>query len=81
MNKKRRILLLKGLVWVLGLAPLAIRNVAAPNSLSFEPLQDEQYDFAIPEARRARPAVQRFIELLQRSEVRAGLEARGFTFG
>ena len=44
----------------------------------FFPLQAEQYDFAVPEARLGRPAVQRFIQVLNAPATRAALRARGF---
>ncbi|MEM7165191.1 MAG: molybdopterin biosynthesis protein [Planctomycetota bacterium] len=58
---------------------VAIRNVAAPSGLSFQPLCHECFDFAIPDVRRQRPAVRRFVELLARADVREGLVARGFS--
>lgn len=57
---------------------IAIDTVARLYDLEFLPLQEEHYDFAIPEARRERPAVQRFAALLQDPEVIAGLAALGF---
>lgn len=57
---------------------VAIETVAAQYALRFLPLQAEQYDFAIPEARLARPAVQRFIALLAAPATRAALRAAGF---
>jgi putative molybdopterin biosynthesis protein len=57
---------------------IAIDTVARLYDLEFLPLQEEHYDFAIPEARWERPAVQRFAALLQDPEVKAGLAALGF---
>lgn len=58
---------------------VAIDTVARDYALRFLPLQAEQYDFAIPQSRLARPAVQRFIELLRRPATRDALRAKGFT--
>jgi len=57
---------------------VAIETVSRLYGLQFIPLQEEHYDFAIPESRWARPAVQRFVELLQDPEVTEGLAALGF---
>jgi putative molybdopterin biosynthesis protein len=57
---------------------IAIDTVARMYDLAFLPLQEEHYDFAIPETRWERPAVQRFAALLQDAEVMAGLAALGF---
>jgi putative molybdopterin biosynthesis protein len=57
---------------------VAIRPVAAQYDLGFLPLQPEHYDFVIPRARLARPAVARFLELLAHPEVRERLAALGF---
>jgi putative molybdopterin biosynthesis protein len=57
---------------------IAIDTVARLYDLEFLPLQEEHYDFAIPEARWERPAVQRFAALLQDPDVKAGLAALGF---
>ncbi|MFM1891130.1 MAG: hypothetical protein RLZ44_207 [Pseudomonadota bacterium] len=57
---------------------IAIDTVARMYDLAFLPLQEEHYDFAIPEKRWERPAVQRFAALLQDAEVMAGLAALGF---
>ncbi|MCF3947027.1 molybdopterin biosynthesis protein [Acidiphilium iwatense] len=58
---------------------VAIETVARQYGLGFLPLQDEQYDFVVPLARRERPAVRRFIALLQDPATRRQLEAMGFT--
>ena len=58
---------------------VAIDTVARDYALRFLPLQAEQYDFAIPEARLGRPAVQRFLAVLRAQETRVALQARGFT--
>jgi putative molybdopterin biosynthesis protein len=57
---------------------VAIANVAADARLGFLPMQEEQYDFAVPKARWDRPAVRTFRELLARPDVRAALKAMGF---
>jgi putative molybdopterin biosynthesis protein len=57
---------------------IAIDTVARLYDLAFIPLQEEHYDFAIPEDRWERPAVQRFAALLDNPEVTAGLAALGF---
>ncbi|MEZ4383344.1 MAG: molybdopterin biosynthesis protein [Nannocystaceae bacterium] len=55
---------------------VAIQSVA--DGLRFAPLQAERYDFVIPDARRDRPAVVRFLAALADPEVRAQLRADGF---
>jgi putative molybdopterin biosynthesis protein len=57
---------------------VAIQTVARDYGLRFLPLQAEQYDFAIPETRLGRAAVQRFIALLQAPATRDALRAKGF---
>jgi putative molybdopterin biosynthesis protein len=57
---------------------VAIEPVTSDAGLGFLPLRYEQYDFAIPNARRQRPAVQAFVALLADPVVRGGLEQRGF---
>jgi putative molybdopterin biosynthesis protein len=57
---------------------VAIESVARQHELGFLPVQDEQYDFVVPKSRRERPAVQRFVELLQDPAVRAALTDLGF---
>jgi len=57
---------------------IAIDTVARLYGLAFLPLQEEHYDFAVPESRWESPGVQRFIALLQEPEARAELEAMGF---
>ncbi len=57
---------------------VAIDTVANMYDLEFIPLQEEHYDFAIPQSRWDSPAVQRFIALLNEAEVRAELETMGF---
>lgn len=57
---------------------VTIATVARQYGLGFLPLQEERYDFAVPRRRLERPAVQRFIALLQRTAVREYLAAIGF---
>lgn len=60
---------------------MAIDTVARDYGLGFLPVQDEQYDFVVPQARRDRPAVQRFLSLLTEAGMRGRLAALGFTPG
>jgi putative molybdopterin biosynthesis protein len=57
---------------------LAINTVADQYELGFIPVQPERYDFVVPTARLARPAVRAFRDLLDNSGVRADLRALGF---
>jgi putative molybdopterin biosynthesis protein len=57
---------------------LAIDTVAHDYDLAFSFMQDEHYDFVIPADKLAQPAIQRFLELLRRDAVRAGLTHLGF---
>ncbi|MDI3309545.1 MAG: molybdopterin biosynthesis protein, partial [Acetobacteraceae bacterium] len=57
---------------------VAIETVARQYGLGFLPLQPERYDFVIPAARAGRPAVRRFVALLQDEEARAALRGLGF---
>ena len=57
---------------------LAIESVAHANNLGFLPYKDEQYDFAIPNSRRDRPAVQAFVELLADQSTKYQLSQLGF---
>lgn len=57
---------------------LAIAPVAASYGLAFIPHRAERFDFAIPDARRDRPAVAAFLDLLGRPEVRERLANLGF---
>jgi putative molybdopterin biosynthesis protein len=58
---------------------MAIGSVAQAYGLGFLPVADEHYDFFVPEARLARPAVQAFLEVLGSAEAVAALRALGFT--
>jgi putative molybdopterin biosynthesis protein len=57
---------------------VAIASAAAPLGLRFVPIREERYDFVIPAARRARPAVQAFLAALADPALRARLRAAGF---
>jgi putative molybdopterin biosynthesis protein len=57
---------------------VAIEPAARNYGLGFLPLQPEHYDFLVPAARRQRPAVRRFVELVGDATVRADLAAMGF---
>lgn len=60
---------------------VAIEWVARRAGLKFLPLEDEQYDFAVPKRRWNRPAVIAFRELLAEPAVREQLAAMGFRVG
>jgi putative molybdopterin biosynthesis protein len=57
---------------------VAIEWVARAGGLGFLPLEDEQYDFVVPNSRLRRPAVIALRELLAESAVRKQLMAMGF---
>jgi putative molybdopterin biosynthesis protein len=57
---------------------VAIETVAQRYGLGFLPLQAEEYDFVIPVRRFDRPAVRRFVALLEDAAVRAQLTRMGF---
>jgi putative molybdopterin biosynthesis protein len=57
---------------------VAIDTAARAYGLGFIPLREEHYDFVVPEARRGRRAVRRFIELLRDDTVRRELVELGF---
>jgi putative molybdopterin biosynthesis protein len=57
---------------------VAIDTVARQYGLEFIPLQAEQYDFVVPKARLARPAVRAFCELLEDGAMRQRLRELGF---
>jgi putative molybdopterin biosynthesis protein len=57
---------------------VAIRWVAARSGLGFIPLEDEQYDFAVPVSRWDRPAVAALRQLLAEPEIRQQLAEMGF---
>jgi len=57
---------------------VAIGTVASQYGLRFLPLQAEQFDFAIPQSRLTRPAVQQFLAVLHAPATRAALRTLGF---
>jgi putative molybdopterin biosynthesis protein len=57
---------------------VAIETVAQRYGLDFLPLHAEEYDFVIPARRFDRPAVRRFVTLLQDGTIRAELARMGF---
>src|SRR5262249_28369347 len=57
---------------------IAIETIARQYGLGFIPAQDEHYDFIVPKARLARPAVQRFFGALEAPATRDALTALGF---
>jgi len=57
---------------------VAIESVARQYGLGFLPVQEEHYDFIVPRARAQRPAVRRFVELLDEEAVRQALAELGF---
>ncbi|MCH7687757.1 MAG: molybdopterin biosynthesis protein [Planctomycetes bacterium] len=57
---------------------MAIDTVAKEYGLSFIPVQEEHYDFAVPKARANRPAVAAFRKLLTETRVRNHLDEMGF---
>ena len=56
---------------------VAIRRVADQAGLGFLPLTQEQYDFAVPKSRAARPAVEAFRRLLREADVQRRLAELG----
>ena len=56
---------------------MTIQSVAEDQGLEFHFLQDEEYDFLLPESRMERPSVQAFLALLDQAEVQAGLRGLG----
>ena len=57
---------------------MTIAPVAHAAGLGFIPLAEEHYDFALVKARRQRPAVQAFLDVLASDEARAALMNAGF---
>ena len=57
---------------------MAIESVAREYGVSFQPVQDEQYDFAVPTSRLERPAVIAFREALTSASVIRQLQQQGF---
>ena len=56
---------------------IAIETVARLYGLAFLPVAPEHYDFLLVEAKRARPAVQAFLQALRSPDVRARIAALG----
>ncbi len=61
-----------------GRADWGVAIASAAAGLAFTPIREERYDFIIPEARRARPAVLAFLRVLADPSTRAALCAAGF---
>lgn len=59
---------------------VAIDTVARAYGLSYLPIQEEHYDFVIPQERMVRPAVALFCELLANRDVQIQLTGMGFGF-
>jgi putative molybdopterin biosynthesis protein len=57
---------------------ISIETIARQYGLGFIPAQDEHYDFIVPKTRVARPAVQRFLTVLEDPATRDALTALGF---
>ena len=57
---------------------IAIDTVAKRYDLGFIPLQEENYDFIVPEERLKRSAVCQFLDLLQSERAREHLAMLGF---
>jgi putative molybdopterin biosynthesis protein len=60
---------------------VAIEPVARLYGLAFLPIAPEQYDFLLVEARRDRPAVQQFLDVLRDERTRARIRALGMEPG
>jgi putative molybdopterin biosynthesis protein len=58
---------------------IAIRSVAEDSGLNFFPMQDEEYDFIIPQKRLNRPEVRQFISLLNEPNIQIQLNNLGLT--
>lgn len=56
---------------------MTIESVARVSGLRFLSYQEERYDFAVCKARRSRPAVRMFVELVSDPEIRKQLSAMG----
>ena len=56
---------------------IAIQSVAEDSGLEFIPIQDEEYDFAIPQKRLNRPEVRQFIDLLRKPRIQTQLNKLG----
>ena len=60
---------------------LTLDTIARGAGLGFLPVQDEQYDFVVPKARRGRPAVAAFAALLREPSTGQALERLGMQSG
>lgn len=60
---------------------VAIAQVAADQKLSFVPVREERFDFAIPEARWDREPVRIFRKIVESADVRERLRLFGFAVG
>ena len=58
---------------------IAIRSVAEDSGLDFFPMQDEEYDFIIPNKRLKRLEVRQFINLLQEANIQTQLNKLGLS--
>lgn len=58
---------------------IAIDVVARDHGIGFLPLTEEHFDFVVPVARWARPAVQTFVRILARETITTALQGRGFS--
>ena len=56
---------------------IAIQSVAEDSGLEFIPIQDEEYDFVIPQKRLNRPEVRQFIDLLRKPRIQTQLNKLG----
>ena len=56
---------------------IAIQSVAENSGLEFIPIQDEEYDFVIPQKRLNRPEVGQFLALLRNPEIQTQLNKLG----
>lgn len=56
---------------------MAIQSVAKELNLGFFPRQDEEYDFIIPKDRLNKPAVQTFLDILEKVVTQEGLRKMG----
>ena len=58
---------------------MTLDTIARSAGLGFLPVQDEQYDFIVPQARANRPGVAAFMALLQEPATREALARLGMT--
>ena len=55
-----------------------LSQTSSGRALGFIPLEDEQFDLVVPQARRDRPAVKALVDLMREPEVRQHLQRLGF---